>query len=518
MLLVTGTLAKPIVEKYSSRGKVKAEVVSLSAQVAALMSPGYIASQLKLMDLSKFDTILVPGMIGGDTSVITREVGVKTFKGPKHAADIPLVLESLGRTELSTLEPACDLLRDEARKRALAELESIYRRSDSSAKRSGVICIGRNSRTVCVGRDLPMRVLAEIVDAPLLDSDEIGNRARYYAESGADIVDIGMMSGGGHPQEAKRAVRAAKAAVSTPVSIDTVDLEEIHAAIEEGADMVLSIDAGNMAELSKSERDIPVVVTPGTRTHKVPIQIRQRLKQLEVNMRRARQLGFRRIIADPVLSPILMPHLVESLLAFYKFRKRNPAVPMLFGAGNVTELVDGDSPGANLVLAGIGAELGANILLTTEKSDKTYGCVRELSTAVRIVTLAHRRSSAPKDVGLDLLMLKEKRKREEASIDEEDARNLRAIEARKYTHDPLGCFKIALDRNRKEIIVGHFSYGGASPNVIIRGTDPLAIIARIIEQDLISRLDHTAYLGLELEKAKTALKLGRSYVQDIELF
>lgn len=517
ILLVTGTLAKPIVERYASESKVKTEVLSLPTQVAALMSQEYIASQLKRMDLSKFDTILVPGITSGDTSIIVREIGVRTFKGPRHASDIPLVLESLGEVTLSTVRPACELLREETRKRALNELESFYQKREGFAREFGVVRIGSGPEGVHVGRDLPMRVLAEIVDAPLLGDDEIGRLAGYYEESGANIVDIGMISGGGCPEDAKRAVRSAKKAVSTPVSIDTVDPDEISAAIEAGADLVLSIDAGNMTQL-KPHRNVPVVVTAGTRRHMVATQATRRIRQLEANIRKARELGFRKIIADPVLSPILMPSLIESLCAYHAFRRRNPAVPVLFGVGNVTELMDADSPGANLLLAGVGAEIGANILLTTEKSDKARGCVKELSTAVKIVTLARKRDSPPKDVGLDLLVLKEKRRKEEVSIEETDVRVLQARRGGKHIHDPSGCFRIALDRKKSEIVVGHFSYGASRPSAIVRGSDPLAIVLGAVKQGLISRLDHAAYLGSELEKARTALTLGRSYVQDSELF
>lgn len=517
ILLVTGTMAKNIVKEYASRSKVKAEVVSLPAQVAALMSPRYISNHLKRIDLSRFDLILVPGTVGGDTSIISQEVAVPTFKGPKHAADIPLILENLEEVKLSTLRPACELLEGRTRGNALMELNSIHRRAKATS-RSRSILVGQGSSGVRIGRNLPMRVLAEVVDATTMSEREIGRWARYYVESGADIVDVGMVSGGGHPEEARRAVEAAKASISTPISIDSLDPDEIGEAIETGVDLVLSIDRGNMDQVSKFGRNTPVVVTPGTRRHIVATRINQRIKQLETNIRKARSLGFKKIIADPVLSPILMPSLTESIVAFFEFRKRNTEIPVLLGAGNVTELMDADSQGANLLLAGIGTELGANILLTTERSDKTHGCVKELSTAVRIVTLATARHSPPKDVGLDLLVLKEKRRKEDVIIELGEAAELKASQDRELVEDPKGVFEIALDRDRSEIMMAHFSYGSTHPDLVVRGKDPLKMVALAITQGLVSQLDHSAYLGSELEKAKTALLLGRSYVQDSELF
>jgi dihydropteroate synthase len=52
---------------------------------------------------------------------------------------------------------------------------------------------------------------------------------------------------------------------------------------------------------------------------------------------------------------------------------------------------------------------------------------------------------------------------------------------------------------------------------LIEGKTPEAVYHRIIRMDLVSRLDHAAYLGKELEKAYVALKQGALYVQDDEL-
>jgi dihydropteroate synthase len=40
----------------------------------------------------------------------------------------------------------------------------------------------------------------------------------------------------------------------------------------------------------------------------------------------------------------------------------------------------------------------------------------------------------------------------------------------------------------------------------------------ILRRDMISRLEHAAYMGMELQKAETALKLDKQYVQDFPIF
>lgn len=63
------------------------------------------------------------------------------------------------------------------------------------------------------------------------------------------------------------------------------------------------------------------------------------------------------------------------------------------------------------------------------------------------------------------------------------------------------------------LIVEHYHNSG-KPTCIIEGSDPAAICAEIINQGLISQLDHAAYAGRELERAKLSMQLRFNFVQD----
>ena len=519
ILIVTGILAKAIVDKYVSESKVTAEVISLPIEVAALMSPKYIATMLRSVETSKFDKILLPGLIPGDVSVVKDTTRVPTFKGPKHAAELPLVLEVIDRVQLSSTTPASDLIYNAIRGQASKELEAIYKEEIELARRGIGIPIKAVEKTLWIGPEYAPRILGEIVDASVLSDEAIRVLAVNFVESGAEIVDIGMVAGGGDPENAKRAVRIAKEMVQAPVSIDTGDVMEMKAAVEAGVDLILSVNALTLKRASEFATQLPVVVTPTNNEGFCPTETTAKLEQLNRNIELARSLGFNKIIADPVLTPLLTPNTIESLAAYSEFKRRNPSLPMLFGAGNVTELVDCDSLGANMLLAGMACELGASIILTTEASNKTKGSVREISTAVKMAMLSRRRKSPPKDVGFDLLVLKEKRRHEEPydRKTEEAVKILRALN-REFIYDPLGCFRIMLDRELGEIVVSHFVYGSNRPDLIVKGVEPLDITTTIIEKGLISRMDHAAYLGAELEKAEIALITGKSYTQDLLLF
>jgi dihydropteroate synthase-like protein len=515
-LLVTGLLAEETVKRYAQNSSVETEVLALKVPVAALLTPTYIANALKKVSSRDFDVVLVPGLIRGDVAVIADATGVPTFKGSRYAADLPTVLDALGQVELSTVAPACDMLSEELRRRALQELAAVEKNRDVLLKKRWNMLIG----DLPVGKDFPMRVMAEIVDAPLLSTDEIQRLAKHYVEAGADIIDVGMVVGESRPAEAKRAVDAVKHVVNVPVSIDTFDPREIEEAVSAGADLVLSVDAGNVEEVAAFAFDVAVVVVPtNQRRGYFPSIIEERAVFLEENIKKARELGIAKVIGDLILEPT---DVSGSMAAFREFAGRNPAVPLLVGVGNVTELMDADSVGVNALLARLSAEVGASILLTTEESDKTRGSVSEVAVASKMMFLAKKRASVPQDLHLDLLLLKDKSNREEpySKTLEVEAQVITSTEEYKPTlFDARGLFKIAADRLNDVVVAMHFSAAQTEkPTVIIKGKTAENIYAKIVEMGLVTRLEHAAYLGSELAKAEIALRTGKEYIQDKQLF
>ncbi len=79
--------------------------------------------------------------------------------------------------------------------------------------------------------------------------------------------------------------------------------------------------------------------------------------------------------------------------------------------------------------------------------------------------------------------------------------------------DPSGFFIIYPRKEEGKIYLEHYKTDGTL-NEVIHGTDPVLIASTAVEQGLVSRLDHAAYLGRELEKAYLSLCYGFPYVQD----
>jgi dihydropteroate synthase-like protein len=516
VLLITGKLAEDMVKRYAKESSTQTKVLALKIPVAALLTPETIAKALEKTKANNFDMILVPGLVRGDTAIISKVVGTTTFKGPRYAADLPTVLDSLSEVKLSTVVPACELLKEKLQQKALQELEKAEQNREALMKNLGSMLI----KDLAVGKDFPMRIMAEIVDAALMPNDELQSLAKHYVQLGANIIDVGMVAGKSRPSDAKRAVEAVKKAVNVPVSIDTLDPGEIKAAISAGADLVLSADAGNIKQIAPFIKDVAVVAIPTNQCEGYfPKKAEERVRLLEQIIEQARNLGVTRILGDLVLEPL---NILESFLAFRMFAERNPNVPLFVGVSNVTELIDADSVGVNALLASLSSEVDASILLATEKSDKAKGTVREEVAASKMMFLAKKRSSVPKDLGIDLLVLKDKRNREEPYDKSVEAKSQVVVAAEKSEPavlDAEGMFRIAVDRKEGTIAAVHFgAVRMQKPLNVVKGKTAEGVYAKIIELSLVTRLDHAAYLGSELAKAEIALRTGKEYIQDKPLF
>ncbi|MGC9514081.1 dihydropteroate synthase-like protein [Methanocrinis sp.] len=490
-LVVTGRLAEEMVREAVGE---MADVLVMEVDVASFITP----KMLREARPEGYDIILIPGAITADFGPVSCELETKIRLGPKHAVDLRRVLPLLDSVELSATTPACVLLEERMRSEARSAVDELEQDAKASMAIKGVK-VGGSSR---------MKVLAEIVDATRFGDLGLAERVRRSELEGADMIDLGIPLDA-DPADVARAVRTALGATRLPVSVDTLRPELLNAGIGAGCDLILSLDGSNLNEVGETAASAGVfaVVLPGPET------------SLAENLRRALARGVK-AMADPVLSPPLMG-LAESICRYREFHLAFPEVPLFFGVGNVAELLDADSQGVNALLAAIGAEAGASVLFTPEYSDKARGSIRELRTASEMMLLAKARDSPPKDLGLDLLVLKEKHRRPEVEMPAEfetvgpgvgrgeDGGVGGGGGGGRWEMDPAGSFRIGVAEGK--IVVRHDS-------ATLVGISARELLAEIIDRGLVTRLDHAGYLGRELERAETALSLGRSYSQDESLF
>src|SRR5690606_25003041 len=135
--------------------------------------------------------------------------------------------------------------------------------------------------------------------------------------------------------------------------------------------------------------------------------------------------------------------------------------------------------------------------------------IRELKRASEMMMLSSIRESSPKDLGIDLLCIKEKRRRPDFPLPENA---IRARLSKGWRIDPAGPIRIRIVPDsisgRGGLIVAK------REKASIVGKSAREVMDTLLEPDLVSRLDHAAYIGRELEKAELALQFNRSYAQD----
>lgn len=408
ILVVTGLLAEAAVRKSVED---RADVLVLPTEVAALITPQKLISGFanSVFSNKKYDAVLVSGFSKFNFEKAEKEIGSPIYLGPKHAVDLKYVLSS---PVFSKTVPSCELIQNQKSEQAFEILKE-YEATESPVFNIGSVSIGGTSR---------MKILAEIVAAESLTKDELRFQVSLLVSEGADMIDVGF-SPDTDEQTVSSVFSYVKSISPVPVSIDSGDFSQILSGIANGADLVLSVDSRILDEyselLSRKEfghsadypffEKVAFVVIPDLFSKE------DRLTTLEKNISAARQMGMKKIIADPILSPP-GKDLLPSLMNYYSFHQRNPDIPILFGAGNVTELFDADSVGMNALLAEIADECGVSVLFTPYAGDKGKGAVRELKTASEMMVLSGVRDSSPKDLGIDLLILKEKRKRHDFNL------------------------------------------------------------------------------------------------------
>jgi len=481
--VATGRCAEKMVKRAVGSA---ADVLVLDIDIAALMTPAALKNEYTeyaKRSSQEYDLILIPGaanITGFDE--LAEQLGVQIALGPKQAYDLQLVLKSLDRSLLSLSDAADKTIYERRKADALAQLLKL----EQTAAYDFTI------RDLKIGGRSRMKVLAEIIDAPVVDAELA---AALHIQNGADIVDVGIPVGttAKEVRQAFADVKVITDRYNVPTSVDSLDSELIRAGVEAGADLVLSFTAENSREIGPllAKENVAAVVLPENGDMCSAIGL-------------ARSFGIHKILADPVLYPIGMGA-IDSLVEYKRVRSLSH-VPLFLGIGNIVELMEADSVGANALLAGLAMELGVGVLFTPEHSDKAKGSVKELKTAAQMMQLAQFRKSAPKDLGIDLLILKERRRRPQYGVASKRILDTTDFDTLMWKPDPRGNFIISVKDN--------FIFARHETGTTIRGSSAKSVLDVIFELELVSTMSHAAYLGCELKKAEIALRLGRSYAQD----
>ncbi|MEZ6148304.1 MAG: DUF6513 domain-containing protein [Planctomycetaceae bacterium] len=432
ILFVTGRLAEPlvrrVVEELCESAKFDADVCVLGISVAALMHADWL--QRKLTIDRSYDRVVLPGWCQGDLESLSTHFGVPFERGPKDIRDLPAHFRQINKpAELSRYD---------------------------------------------------IEILAEINHAPRLSEPEILRIARHYADSGADVIDVGTVPGESWSRVGEVTRRLIDEGFR--VSIDSFDRTEVEAAVSAGAELVLSCNSSNIEWAQ--QLDAELVVIPDD-PHD--------LSSLEESIDRLTAAGSR-FRVDPIIEPIGFGF-AASLARYFETRRRWPEVPMMMGIGNLTELTEVDTAGMNMLLAGICQELRITGILTTEVINWARSAVKEFDVARRLAYHAITSRTLPKHVDSSLVMLRDPR------VNEYGEQTLQSMAD--SLSDPN--FRIFAERGEVHIM---------NRDGYWKGTDAFELFDRVVTDSGALDSAHTFYLGYELCKAVTALTLGKQYNQD----
>ncbi|MDH5510791.1 MAG: DUF6513 domain-containing protein [Nitrospinota bacterium] len=324
--------------------------------------------------------------------------------------------------------------------------------------------------------DQRMKILAEIVDAPTLTIKQIVKRAEEYAKDGADWIDIGCLNQTPFPHLAQ-AVKELRR-LGFKVSIDSANPDELLAGSRAGARMFLSVNSSTMHAAPRLKGKVVVIPDFGKG---ISSMYRTAGKLIEQGVE---------VVLDPILNPLAMGA-ARSIGKYVEVRRKFPEALVMMGVGNLVELAEVDNVGINAMIAGLCAELRIDYALTTEVASWNRGAVAQLATARQVMEYAVERGTLPKGYDPRLLVMRDQKRR--------------GLSARQIS----GIQKMVKDRNFR-IFVAEGKIHIFNKDVYIKSDKAEGIIGNLGVEDA----DHAFYLGMELQKAQTALELDKNYSQD----
>ncbi len=466
------------------------EVWGLPVDVVALLTPEslkrllLLESQKRDKQLNEFDYVIVSGMIPGDLSPLSEEFDTKVVKGTKTINDFYIMMKNFDKVKdlLSPSRPIDEVLEEFK----LDEFVSVL----NNLSYEPVLEVG--------SLKIPLNPPPSFLAAEVLDNEDLEAQLSRASEV-ADMVIIGSTSTSPNPSKVPGLLKLAEKYFDT-IGFDSMFPSE-HLAAKE-ADLILSLDKGKMEKLVPIKDKVFVLVPGDSKANYWPLNYEEKVRSIRDNLEEAKKLGFDKLILDPILSPF--PYTLDSLMALREMKKLGR--PTMVGLSNFVELVDADSHGVTFALLAMAFEAGANLVMVTEHSNKCKGNWYEAKIALSMLTVAKVKSTLPKDLGLNLLVLKEKRLRRE-KLEKE---NLRKAKDYKPKLEPSvvriwveGDKVYAKCKRGKEVV----TYEG----------HPYLIGKSLVMEGWVKEPSHALYLGWELHKAYMASKLEKSYVQEREL-
>ncbi len=510
IVIVTGRLAEKealkqaeIIRRHGYKVTVKAFNVDVALFINGKMLSRWINKECKSL---RNHVIILPGAskIDIDALINGLKCDVRIVKGPIHVNDISTYIEKVPLNEWRPDSPVDVFLEDVKRKDLM---ETYWRLIEDSGG------IESQHSNVKIPLEPPPFVPVAEVYVDGLFSRYLDAKLNKLLEMNYPIVVVGSLNNNVEKIESTLK-KIESLGFKGILGVDSPPTKRSLRVIENtSAELFLSFDYRN---LKRSENDIrrlkgtfiPVIIPSNISGSK-----RSRLASLSksVNIARKMELSF-------VLDPIVYPpnstggKLIDSLNMAIRLNEKFRS-PVMLGLSNYIELVDADSPGLVFSLTQLSTEAKVSLGLFSEESYKTQGVFQEALVASMMNTYSLSKKVPPKNLGLDLLILKDKKRLDPVVDGPVQIVGMGKREEPVGSWDPTGHFNIIIDRERRLVLVKKSTW-----NKWVGGRSWRPIVDYILSESGVAELGHAFYLGREIYKAVLALHLEKDYVQDKRIF
>ena len=430
ILFLTGKLAERQLKRILKimKPEFSYKISQVGVSVAALMSENIIMRRVSKD--KEIDKIIVPGKFRGDLEKLSKFFDVPVERGPDDISHLPDYF-GLDSSKMELDEYECD-------------------------------------------------IFAEIVDAAVLDVNEIIQVAKKYVSMGANVIDLGCMPDTDFKHLEDTIFKLKK--IGLKVSVDSANSEELIRGGKAGADYLLSVNEKNFHIIDEVD-SVPIII-PNT-----PGDMNSLDRAIEKMIKKKREF-----LADPILDPIHYGF-TDSILRYRDLRKKYPDVKILMGTGNLTELTDCDSAGANAILMGLVSELSINAVLVVQVSGHCRTSIKETDIARKIMFFSKKNQRLPFGIDNGLMCMSERKPH------------------RFSKNEIKEIVEMVKDRNFR-ILLGEDGINVFNSLIHEIGNNPYDFYEQMKVDDDAS---HAFYLGVELAKAQIAFELGKNYDQDNDL-
>ena len=430
ILFLTGKLAERQLKRILKimKPEFSYKISQVGVSVAALMSENIIMRRVSKD--KEIDKIIVPGKFRGDLEKLSKFFDVPVERGPDDISHLPDYF-GLDSSKMELDEYECD-------------------------------------------------IFAEIVDAAVLDVNEIIKVAKKYVSMGANVIDLGCMPDTDFKHLEDTVFKLKK--IGLKVSVDSANSEELIRGGKAGADYLLSVNEKNFHIIDEVD-SVPIII-PNT-----PGDMNSLDRAIEKMIKKKREF-----LADPILDPIHYGF-TDSIVRYRDLRKKYPDVKILMGTGNLTELTDCDSAGANAILMGLVSELSINAVLVVQVSGHCRTSIKETDIARKIMFFSKKNQRLPFGIDNGLMCMSERKPH------------------RFSKNEIKEIVEMVKDRNFR-ILLGEDGINVFNSLIHEIGNNPYDFYEQMKIDDDAS---HAFYLGVELAKAQIAFELGKNYDQDNDL-